>query len=300
VWSFIQISLQITFSGVTNSDRSWIDFTYIFYQPRILDQFWYLPALFNATIFYLLLKNKAKVSTLYQLCLGIFFYFISPLFQGISMLSDWMEFYFFFALGDAASTLFFKNKVQNFFKSKWTLLAVLPVFILSQYYYLSHLGHPEVLVKYEHGSRYDYLRNVSDQAIFLGIALIGCLSMFVLAFRLQQLNTLKALRVLGYHSLYIYVMHVIITAFVRLSLIIIFGITNPFVLLCTSIIFGVTVPVIAYNTLINKGPLWFLFSWKKPKSPVPVVEQVSVIKIPDVVPKVAPQLSTLNSTSLQQ
>ena len=47
IWTVIQITLQILFSGVTNSSRSVIDYTYIFYQTRYLDQFWYLPALFN-------------------------------------------------------------------------------------------------------------------------------------------------------------------------------------------------------------------------------------------------------------
>src|SRR5437016_1414734 len=47
IWSFLQITLQIAMSGITNADRSLIDYTYILYQPRKLDQFWYLSALFN-------------------------------------------------------------------------------------------------------------------------------------------------------------------------------------------------------------------------------------------------------------
>ncbi|MEJ7914431.1 MAG: acyltransferase, partial [Chitinophagaceae bacterium] len=46
LWSFIQVSLQIALSNFTNSDRDLTDYTYIFYQPRRLDQFWYLTALF--------------------------------------------------------------------------------------------------------------------------------------------------------------------------------------------------------------------------------------------------------------
>src|SRR5690349_1051101 len=47
IWCIIQITLQIALSGITNSQRSWIDYTYILTQPRHLDQFWYLAALFN-------------------------------------------------------------------------------------------------------------------------------------------------------------------------------------------------------------------------------------------------------------
>jgi fucose 4-O-acetylase-like acetyltransferase len=87
--------------------------------------------------------------------------------------------------------------------------------------------------------------------------------MFVLAFRLQDWNALKFLRIFGYHSLYIYVMHVIITAAVRLTLIIIFHVTNPIIILFTSIIFGIIIPIMFYNVLVKNGPLWFLFSFQK-------------------------------------
>jgi len=60
VWSFIQVTLQIFLNKYTNSDRTFWDYTYIFYQPRGLDQFWYLPALFNTTVIYLLIKVKLK------------------------------------------------------------------------------------------------------------------------------------------------------------------------------------------------------------------------------------------------
>src|SRR5215216_5994597 len=42
VWSILQITLQILLSDITNSKRSVLDYTYIFYQPRHIDQFWYL------------------------------------------------------------------------------------------------------------------------------------------------------------------------------------------------------------------------------------------------------------------
>src|ERR1700750_67395 len=54
IWATIQISMQIFLSSYTNSSRTFLDYTYIFYQPRNLDQFWYLPALFNATVVFVL------------------------------------------------------------------------------------------------------------------------------------------------------------------------------------------------------------------------------------------------------
>ncbi|HXS38523.1 MAG TPA: acyltransferase family protein [Flavipsychrobacter sp.] len=263
VWVFIQITLQIFLSHYTNSNRGLIDYTYILYQPRNLDQFWYLPALFNTTIIYALVKTKLKPPAIIQVALGFGLYFLSPYVQGISMLSDWMQFYLFFAVGDACSEYFFKESFQRFLKNKFTLLLVAPVFAFTQVYYLHH--------------------NVG-MAMFLLIAFIGCFSMLVLSFRLQSLNILSFLRVIGYHSLYIYVIHVIIVGLIRIVLMKYFGVHNVEVLLVLCIAFGVTIPVVIYNMFIYNKPGWFLFSLQKEKkqsvqtkdittvSPVPVVK----------------------------
>ena len=131
IWVVIQITLQIALSGFTNSNRGLIDYTYIFYQPRNLDQFWYLPALFNATVIYILIKKYITEKWWYLMTIALGFYFLSPYLQNISMLSDWMEFYIFFAIGDTISQLFFHEKVQQFFKNPLTLLFAIPFFISS-------------------------------------------------------------------------------------------------------------------------------------------------------------------------
>ena len=78
-------------------------------------------------------------------------------------------------------------------------------------------------------------------------------------------------------------MHVIITASVRLGLIIFFGITNPFVLLFTSIAFGLVVPVMAYNLLMRKGPLRYLFAFRKEKKFVQPVREAQTGVVPTAV-----------------
>jgi fucose 4-O-acetylase-like acetyltransferase len=248
IWSFIQITLQIVLSRYTNSDRTIIDYTYILYQPRGLDQFWYLPALFNTTVIYLLLKVKLRLPIWSQLLAGAVFYMASPFCSSISMISDWMEFYIFFALGDAVSGIFFEKKSQRLLNNAWTGLIMIPIFAATQVYYLHQAGPNGASI---------------GQLPFLAVALIGCFAMFVLAFRLQQWDILRWLRVLGFHSLYIYVMHVMIAAFTRTLLTKAFGIHNPIVLLCFGIAVGVTLPVIIYNTLIKENIGWFLFSPKR-------------------------------------
>lgn len=266
IWVFLQITLQIMLSQFTNSQRGWIDYTYIFYHPRYLDQFWYLPALFNVSLFYLLIKSKFNPPAWIHLLLGLVLYFSSPFLLNISMLSDWMEFYIFFAIGNAVTELFFKASTQKFFSDVFSFFLLLPLFITSQVYYLQHdIGEKTLSTHTAVAGITDYINRMLDQFQFLLIALVGCCMMMIIAFRLQKLNILSFLKVLGYHSLYIYVMHVIVIGFVRLTFINVFGITEPVSLLITGIFFGVVLPVVFYNLFINNGPLWFLFSFKRKK-----------------------------------
>jgi len=255
IWVTIQVTLQILMSSFTNSDRTLIDYTYIFYQPRNLDQFWYLPALFNATVIFVLLKKYVNGKWWLQISLGIGFYFLSPHLQNISMLSDWMEFYIFVAIGDAISEVFFKQKVQNLFKNYLTLILATPVFIIVQIYYLNHQ---------------------TTQLQFLGIAFIGCFTMLSLAFIFQRLNILPSLRIVGYHSLIIYVMHVMITAFTRIFLMKVLHIDNSIAILFICIFVGSILPVIIYNLLIRDNILWFLFTYKKTHKRQPKSTEINI------------------------
>jgi fucose 4-O-acetylase-like acetyltransferase len=246
IWVTLQITLQIILARYTNTNRSLIDYTYIFYQPESLDQFWYLPALFNASAFYLLMRSFARPDPRLHLGIALGLYFLAPHLAQISMISDWMRFYIFYALGDILSKYFFEEPVQSFLKKYSTLLAIIPVFALTQVWFLTRqVGIIE----------------------FLFIALVGCLFLLALAFRLQTWNSLPFLRVLGYHSLYIYVMHVLVAALIRMILTKIFGIHNYIIPLLAGIAFGATIPVVIYNLFILDGPLWFLFTFRKKKRP---------------------------------
>lgn len=265
IWAFLQVTLQIVFADFTNSGRGIIDYAYILYQPRNLDQFWYLPALFNATMIYFLLKKKFKVPVSAQLLLGMTLYILATYISGISMLSDWMEFYVFFALGDAISAYFFKENVQRFFSKSWLLPAIIPLFAVAQWVYLRH---PENY----------YLDTLQGKMEFLGISLVGCLTMLILAFRLQNLGILKFFRILGFHSLYIYVMHVFAAAVTRIIFTTLFGIYDPYSLLIAGIFFGVIIPVLFYNLLIRDNFLWFLFNFRK-KTKDPVSQEIKPASI---------------------
>lgn len=246
IWATIQITIQLFASQWTNAQRTPNDYLDILYQPMNIDQFWYLPALFNSTLVYLLTKTKLNLRGWMQILLGLAFFFLSPFCRKVSMMSNWMEFYIFFAIGDTVSTYFFREKFQAFLQNKYTLPALLPVFIATQFYYLHlYLNSPG---------------NDVNLALFLPIALFGCLTMCTLAYRLQKWDILRFLRVLGYHSLYIYVMHVIVAAAVRVVLTKGFHLHQPVALLFIGIALASTIPVMIYNLFIFEKPLYFLFS----------------------------------------
>jgi uncharacterized membrane protein YcfT len=191
-----------------------------------------------------------------------------------------MKFYIFFALGDAIAIVFFKPSTQKNLRNPYTFVLMIPLFALSQLFYMEYLGDNHLLNDISQMTRLDYLDNIKDQVSFLVVALIGCTGMTVLSFQLERWNVLSFLRILGFHSLYIYVMHVIITAFTRLSLIIVFGITNPVVILFTSIIFGVTLPVIFYNFFVKNGFAWFLFGYSRNKIAEPATPDIPKAQVP--------------------
>jgi fucose 4-O-acetylase-like acetyltransferase len=263
IWVTIQITLQIVLSKYTNSNRSFIDYTYIFYQPRNLDQFWYLPALFNATVVYILIKKYVTEKWWILIMIALGFYFLSPYLQNISILSDWMEFYIFFAIGDTVSQLFFHEKVQNFFKSPLTLLLAIPFFAMAQTFYLVNHMY--------------YQSTETMRAEFLMIALVGCFTMLAFSFMLQRWNVASWLRILGYHSINIYVMHVMIAALVRIFLTHVVGIHNPFIILASCIIIASILPVIIFNLLIRDNILWFLFTYKKSHKEQPKTSEINIV-----------------------
>ena len=111
IWSAIQITLQIVFSAYTNSTGNFTEYLYILYQPKRLAHFWYLPALFNSTIVFVLIKSKFKIKPAHHLLLGITFFLAAPFVNEISMMSNWMRFYIFLVIGEILSS--FKLKKEN-------------------------------------------------------------------------------------------------------------------------------------------------------------------------------------------
>ena len=252
IWASIQVAVQILLanSSVTNSKRGPGDFLYILYQPKELDQFWYLPALFNSIICYLFLHGVLKVRSIFHCLFALTIYFIAPLFREISIIADWMAFYLFLYLGTLISEFFFSETNNRRLKKPALFLITIPVFILSQYLYLLK-------------GEYYYSDTFPGKAVFIFISLTGAFMMLLLAYQIEDLKISNVLRVIGFHSLYIYIMHVLVAGFIRTMLVSVLHIYEPYVLLFSGIFFSIIICIVVYNLLIRNGPFWFLFTYRK-------------------------------------
>lgn len=265
IWAFLQVTLQIFLSGYTNSNRGPQDYLYILYQPKQIDQFWYLPALFNATMVFIFIKTKVKPKTEIHILIGLVLYFTAPFLTDISMMSNWMRFYLFFVIGDILSHYIFKKPVQFQLKKPRLFLLLLPLFIGAQIFYLKNNIGAIAMENTVYLFNGHYVLHALNEVNLLVTSLIGCTTLMVLSFLMERWNKISFLRVIGFHSLYIYITHIIVLGLVRFVLTRIFYIDNFIIILITGIILGVLIPVMFYN-LIGKNYLWFLFSSRKKNS----------------------------------
>lgn len=240
LWAIIQISLQILFSEFANSSRSWKDFMNILVQPRSLDQLWYLLALFNTTMLYLLGSLIFKERKIWQVVTGLILLGVAPYVESISTFYDIALHYIFFAIGDVAAAYFFREQTQKRFSNPVNLLLHSFLFGLLQWYYLYH--------------------QQMNLYLFMVIALNGCLFVIMLSSYLSSIGKMQFLSIIGHYSLYIYLLHVVISGLLRAVLINI-GIHNGIALLLILIPSSIFISIIAYRVCILLG--WrFLFMGK--------------------------------------
>ncbi|WP_162946378.1 acyltransferase family protein [Chitinophaga barathri] len=257
VWSILQVTLQLVLSKYVNADRHAADYAYILFFPRRIDQFWYLYALFNVTVLYMLTREKLKLGIWQQLLLGAGMYLVSSYVTqksiDLGFVYDILHYYIFFALGDLLSARILDQGNFSRFASWKTFLLLLPVFVAGQFYFLT--------------KNLEVNDNLYVEAwqpvLFAVIAVSGCAFMACIAFLLQRYNALRMLRVVGFHSLYIYVSHVLVASAVRLVLMKGLGVTNVPVLLVICLAAAIIIPIMIYNIAMHYGA-WWLYSLEKP------------------------------------
>lgn len=247
IWSVFLVTLQWIFSAYTNSDRTARDFLYIVLQPRELDHMWYLLALFNSSILYLLLSPVLINRKAVHLGLAVILHFVSFYLGPWSFFSDIAYHYVFLVIGAVISDQVIKWETVSAQKTGLILLLIVPFFIVGQLYWLRSIG-----ANYQS----DYWWELGP---YLLIILIACSVFYLVSRLLEAWGKLSWLSSIGRYSLYIYILHIHVIAFVRIFFVRFAGTPDPYLVLATSIIAGILVPIWVYK-LSGKLGWRFLFS----------------------------------------
>jgi fucose 4-O-acetylase-like acetyltransferase len=265
IWGTIQVSLQLSFADYVNAKRFPMDYLNLIFDPRKIEQFWYLNALFFVSVLYAINSWYLKFKPIQQLVTGLLFYSVAAYCYArgtqIGFLIDVLFFYVFFAIGDIISDMILNGKNYKLLSSYRTMLLLLPVFVALQHYFTR--------LNLMYGD--DYYVQFRRPDLYIITALVGCAFVMNVSFVLQKLNIFRYLRVLGYHSLYIYVMHLMITAGIRVLMVKVLGIENVPAVMVISIAGGVLLPIMFYN-LADRAGAWWLFTMKREKNQKPKEE----------------------------
>ncbi len=276
LWASFQIIFQLLLANYVNADRSLKDFLYILYFPRNLDQFWYLHTLFLVIILYAIVSVKLKLTPIWQVTTGLVLYFISCyVFQAdwqLYFINDILHYYLFFGIGDLLSRYFFDENSSRKLSSWKVFFVLLPFFVLGQYYFVVRN-----VEKFDINKYYQYVEYY-EPLLYLLIALVGCLFVIVVCFKLQS-KEFKWLKTVGSHSLYIYVSHVFAASATRILLSRVLGIDNVPVLLIVCMFSACVFPILLYKFSQKMGWYW-LFSLEKPAATKKVLNPATVAERP--------------------
>ena len=260
IWGSLQITLQLLFKDYINAKPAPFDYINLIIFPRNPSnnqQFWYLNALFFVGAIYAFFKIALRFVLWQQVVLGLLLYSVAGYlgYKGISfyIFPDIFHFYIYFCIGDILSSFIFKKETSRIILSpKWLITSAIFCIIMQTIFTSINMRHAD-----------DNYVNVHMIYLFLPISLSGCALMIQLAQLLQKKDSFRWLRVVGYHSLYIYLMHLMLIAAVRIVLVRVLGITYIPLIMTIAISLGVIIPIIVYNLCIRMGA-WWLFSLKKP------------------------------------
>ncbi len=236
LWACIMLLMQVNFSQFTNARRGWGDFFYIITQPRALDQLWYLMALFNASILYLLLNKFLKNKPALHIILALALYATAFFVEKYSIFRDLFYFYIFLLTGTFLSEWLINSekraRILNTAYLKW----LLPLFLIGQWFWFTHIKQSGLY-----------------EVPFLIINFIGCYFLFTVAVLIARTKKSEWLDYIGRYSLYIYILHVQIAAIIRKVVVVSYANVDPWLLLFICFIGAIIIPIVFINIFKNFG-----------------------------------------------
>jgi len=272
VWGFIEITFQIISARLTpfstHEDVSPMKYLKLITSPRETGHFWYLNALFCIGVIYAILKAIFKLKPYIQVILGLILFAqsaylnMNDIYAGF--LTDVFEYYIFFALGDLISNVMLDERnIQRL--STWKLFfPLLIAFVIIQYFFTQINLKPSV-----YGNRF-----VEQKMpfFFLYEALVGCATSVSFSFLLQKHKLFTWIRIVGYHSLFIYCMQIIVMALARIFFQNFLNISYTPALIILVWVSGIILPIFFYNFCLRFN-LWWLFTYKKPVKQVKHIQR---------------------------
>jgi len=260
LWAFIQASCGILFSQYAHASWTWQRYLVIFYQPNATSQLWYLITLFNTAMLYVFFSSAFRLNNRSQFLIGILLYMLSPFLFFNSMIQDATRFYVYLVLGSLISS-FILDEANFGILSSVRLFFPLTILMLISQFYLFHHQYLYGLEMYFNMGRLSYssvFLHWLGMLEFTAIVMTGCAFVLNACAILQKTEKAKFIRVIGYHSLYIYLMHVLIAVGCRMFFVNFLGYRNAYVILPLQIMAGMIGSVMIYNICRQAG-LRFLF-----------------------------------------
>jgi len=144
---------------------------------------------------------------------------------------------------------------------------MLAVFLTTQYFAtkinLEHSGFGNDLL--EHKMPFFYLFQ----------ALVGCTISINFSFLLQKYKVFTWIRIVGYHSLFVYCMQIIVMTLARIFFQSFLHITYVPALVVLIWVSGIVLPIFFYNFCL-KYNLWWLYTYKKPVKQVEYLQKAKI------------------------
>lgn len=265
VWGIIQVTLQIVMNRFTHNGYTPADYFNLIINPRRTGIFWYLNALYCIGVIYALLHTNLRLSALQQVGIGILLYSLFPMMYHLKagLFVDIFEYYVFFAIGDMLAGLMLNPEKMRSYTS-WKFFVPLLLAFIGIQYYATQFNQATTVYGIRHVE-------ITQHYLFFIEALIGCALSINCSFFLQKYRALTFLRIVGFHSLYIYCMQIIVMTVVRTVCMSVLHISNVPALILIVWTCGIVLPIFFYNFCLRFN-MWWLFSFKKP------VEQIQHVK----------------------
>jgi len=262
LWAALQVTSKLFFSQYMYIPWSFNDYWVILYQPNATGQFWYLITLFNSAVLFTLFSAKLRLSSYQQFFVGIVLYLLSPFLSFNSMIQDTTRFYVYLTFGSLISEFILNKRNFAVFSSGKLFLPLSILMVASQYYLFRHQYLYKLEINFDTKSV-----NLSSLMVhfwgmlkFSAIVMVGCAFVLNVCCLLQRFGRVTFIRVLGYHSLYIYILHVLIVVGCRIFFVNIIHYTDSYILLPLQILVGMIGSVTIYN-MFRHIYLNFLFEY---------------------------------------